>query len=139
MLLLLLRHPANLCHAAELEDSQCVCPESDLPKNSVNEGSGVGIQFINSSFVGCSSRRTLTSGKPVISLVLAAATVALYGSTSAVFAYLSLMSLKNFSRLQMMSVVQSNRLNPSAMDDFDDYDHIMSRGRIRARQQPKAR
>ena len=62
-------------------------------------------------------------------LVLAAATVFLYGSTVAVFAYLCLKSL-NFSGLEM-SVVASI-LNPSAMDDFDEYDNIMSRRRIRA-------
>jgi len=71
------------------------------------------------------------------SLVVAAATVVLYGGTVAVFAYLCLKSL-NFSGLEM-SVVASI-LNPSAMDDFDDSDHILSRRRIRSRQnhQPKA-
>jgi hypothetical protein len=128
LFLLLLPHH-NFYHRAE-EDSRCGCPDTDLTENSVNEGSGVGIPLMKRSHGGWGSRRTIISGKRMNNLVLAAATVVLYGSTVAVFAYLYLKSL-NFSRVQM-SVIESNLVNPSAMDDFDEYDNIMSRRRIRA-------
>lgn len=57
---------------------------------------------------------TLISAKSMNSLVVAAVTVALYGSTVAVFACLYFRSL-------------------IGLDDFEDYDHIVSRCRIRAR------
>jgi len=125
---LLLPH-SKFCHREE-EDSRCGCPDTDLTENSVNEGSGVRIPLMKRSHGGWGSRRTIISGKRMNNLVLAAATVFLYGSTVAVFAYLCLKSL-NFSRVQM-SVIESNIFNPSAMDDFDEYDNIMSRRRIRA-------
>ena len=60
-------------------------------------------------------------------VVVAAANLALYGSTVAVFAYLSLKSL-NFSWLQMSLLAST--INPFSTDDFDECDHIMSRLRI---------
>lgn len=130
LVLLLLPHHSNICHAAE-EDSQCGCPDTDLPNNSVNEGSGVGIQFMKSSICGCRSRNTLISGKPMNTVVPAAAVLALYGSTVAVFAYLSANEFAGvcpFSWLQMSLLACV--LNPFSMDDFDEYDHIISRRRI---------
>ena len=77
VVILLLPHHSNFCHATE-EDSQCGCPDTNLPKNSVNEGSGVGIQFMmKNSVSGCGRRNTFISGNTV---VVAAATLALYGS-----------------------------------------------------------
>ena len=120
VVILLLPHHSNFCHATE-EDSQCGCPDTNLPKNSVNEGSGVGIQFMmKNSVSGCGRRNTFISGNTV---VVAAATLALYGSTVAVFAYLSLKSL-NFSWLQMSLLAST--INPFSTDDFDECYHILS-------------
>lgn len=133
---LLLPH-SKFCHREE-EDSRCGCPETDLTKNSANEGSGVGIPLMKRSHGGWGSRRTIISGKRMNNLVLAAATVVLYGSTVAVFAYLCLKS-PNSSWPQMSLLASS--LDPFSSDNFDENDHILSRSRIRARrnQQPKAR
>lgn len=125
---------SKFCHREE-EDSRCGCPETDLTKNSVNERSGAGILFTMRSYGGCATRRTLISEKSMNNLVVAAATVALYGSTVAVFAYLCLKSPN--SSWPQMSLLAST-LDPFSSDNFDENDHILSRSRIRAPPEPAA-
>lgn len=134
VLLLLLDH-LNFCHSAE-EGSGCGCPGTDLTKISVNQGSGAGIPFVKRSYGGWGGRNTFISGKSMNGGVVAVATVLLYGSTVAVFAYLCLKS-RNF--LGFHVGLATSIFNPSAQNDFDDGDNIMARRRIRARPNHQAK
>jgi len=136
LVFLLTLHCSNLCHAAE-EDSQCRFLDSDLSNNSVKVGDGVGIPFIKSTRGRCGSRRSSISPEGMNPLVAALATVALFAISVAVSAHVCSKSL-NIQWLHIdsihlhMSLLASILLNPSAMDEFEEYD-IMSRRRIRSR------
>jgi len=130
LLLLLLPHP-NLCHTA-LEESQCRFLDTDMSNNFVKGGDGVGIPFMKSSCGRCGNRRTSISPKRVNPLVVTVASVALFGITVAVFAYLFLKSINVSELLHMMSIGRHMSRLVYSLDGFGEYDGIMSRRRIRA-------